>query len=288
MNRTLLVSIIILSLSFVSFRWPVDNGKLTSSFGESRGDHFHDGIDMISPSNNVYPLDKGKLVYTWNKTMFPLQNYWGGGNFKILKHDNGLLSIYMHLEDGENLKPSFEASEIIGYVGNTGHSYGKHLHFALLDNVKRISYHPFSNLPVYDDKQPPQILYFYIRIGDRYTRINEKSMIRLTKHYPLLVEIRDTAAGNENLGIYRIKAVFNGNEVINTEYSSIGYSDNGLTVNNRVFQDLTDEKGYYKISGLTYVEGINTITVTASDFNGNTAEKVFNIDVHLDIQPDNK
>lgn len=288
MNRCLLISILILSLSFVSFRWPVENGKLTSNFGESRADHFHDGLDIISTSDNVYPVDKGKLVFAWNRTMFPLQNYWGGGNYKIIKHDNGTLSIYMHLQDGEDIKTACEATDIIGYVGNTGHSYGKHLHFSILDNIKRVSYNPFANMPAYEDKQPPQILFLYIRIGDKYTRINEKSTIRLTKHYPLLVEIRDTVTGRENLGIYKIKAVFNGSEVLNNEYSSIGYSENGLTVNNKLFQDITDEKGYYKISGLTYIEGINSITVTASDFNGNTIEKVFNIDIHLDLQPDNK
>lgn len=285
MNKTLLTAILILAISCLSFRWPVDNGRLTSNFGESRGDHFHDGIDMISQSDNVYPVEKGKLIFAWNKSMFPLQNYWGGGNYKIIKHDSGLLSVYMHLQDGEFLKPEYEAGDVIGYVGNTGHSYGRHIHFAILDNIKKISTNPFSFLPAYEDKQPPQVLNLFIRIGDRYTHIREKSVIRLTKHYPLLIEARDVVTGRENLGVYRLKAVFNGTEVLNTEYNSIGWSDKGLTVKGQVFPELTDEKGYYRVQGLTYNEGVNTLTVTASDFNGNTTEKTFTIDVHLDIQP---
>jgi len=288
MNRNLSIAIIILALSCVSFRWPVDNGRLTATFGESRGDHFHDGIDMVSLSDHIYPVDRGKLVFAWNRALFPLENYWGGGNYKIIKHENGQFSLYMHLQDGENLKPEYDTKDIIGYMGNTGHSYGKHIHFSILDSVKRTSVNPYTGLPAYEDREAPKIMYFYVKIGERYVRINENSSIRLTNHYPLLVEIRDSVTGRENLGIYKLKAVFNGKEVLNTEFSSITYSEKGLTVQDKVFDDIFDEKGYYRIPGLTYSEGINSVTVTASDFNGNTAEKVFTVDVHLDMQPENR
>ncbi|NLV67184.1 MAG: M23 family metallopeptidase [Spirochaetes bacterium] len=284
MNRILALSIIILSFSNLSFRWPLDNARLTSTFGESRADHFHDGIDMISESDKVYPVNKGRLVFMWNRSVFPLDNYWGGGNYKIIRHDGNMLSIYMHLQDGDDFKEYYDENSILGYVGNTGHSYGKHIHFSILDNVKRESVNPFLLLPRYGDSQAPQILNFYIRIGDRYTLLRDNSSIRLTKHYPLLVEIRDSVSGRENLGIYGIKAVFNGKAVHEAEYRSLGYSANGLTLNNRVFSDTADEKGYYLISGLTYSEGVNSVTVTASDFNGNTSERTFNVDVHLDLQ----
>ena len=285
MNKTLLISIIILAVSNLSFRWPVDNGRITSTFGESRADHFHDGMDMISESDKVYPVNSGKLLFVWNKAMFPLENYWGGGNYKIIRHEGDIISVYMHLQDGEDLKRVYEKNDVIGRIGNTGHSYGRHIHFSILDNVKRESSNPFAYLPRYDDREPPQVLYFHVKIGDRYVRINENSEIRLTQHYPLLVEIRDTVTGRENLGIYKMKAEFNGKEVLNTEYKTLGFSENGLTVNNSLFHDLIDEKGYYIISGLKYVEGTNAMTLRVSDFNGNTTEKVFTVDVHLDIQP---
>ena len=288
MNKTIIISILILALSSVSFRWPVDNARLTSTFGESRADHFHDGIDMISDSDKVYPVNKGRLLFTWNKAMFPLDNYWGGGNYKIIRHEGNMVSVYMHLQDGDDLKQSFEENDIIGYVGNTGHSYGKHIHFSLLDIVKRESVNPFEILPRYDDSQPPQIMNFYIKLGDKYVLIRENSSIRLTRHYPLLVEVRDTVTGRENLGIYKIRAVFNGKDVLDSRYSALGYSENGLTLNKHIFNDITDEKGYYMISGLTFVEGINSVTVTASDFNGNITQRIFSIDVHLDIQPEQK
>lgn len=283
-NKIILFSILVLALSNLSFRWPVSDGVFKSTYGESRGDHFHDGVDMTSASEDVHPIEQGKLLYEWNKSFFPLDNYWGGGNFKVLAHSNGSLSVYMHLQDIDNLKSEYSESDIIGQMGNTGHSYGKHIHFSMMNPEKRESINPLKVLPAYIDTKAPEIMNFYIRIDNKYIRINDNSDIRLTKHYPLLIEIKDTIKGNENLGIYRIKAVFNGKEVLNYDFGKIDYSSNGLVVNNKIFGDLFDEKGYYKLNGLVYIEGINTFAVTVSDFNGNTAEKNFTINVNLDMQ----
>jgi len=282
-QKLLLISLLILAGFNLSFRWPLSDSILTATFAESRGDHFHDGIDMIGTNPAVYPVSPGKLMFTWNKIYFPLDNYWGGGNYKIINHGENLLSVYMHLEDGDDLKSVYNESEILGHYGNTGHSYGKHIHFSLLDQVKKESINPFLFLPQFADTRAPEILYFYVRIGDKYIRLNENSNIRLTQHYPLLIEIRDTITGRENLGIYKLKAVVNGKEVLNTEFSKIGTTENSLTIQKIPFNNTFDEKGYYKISGIQYQEGMNSIIISASDFNGNTSDRIFNIDIDLDM-----
>jgi len=282
-SKLLLFSVLILVLSNLSFRWPVNDGIITSTFGESRGDHFHDGIDMISPGDNVYPVESGTLLYTWNKSFFPLENYWGGGNYKIIAHNSGVMSIYMHLQDIDNLQPTYTETDVVGLIGNTGHSYGKHIHFSILDPAKKESINPMKLLPAHNDPNAPEIMNFYIRIENRYIRINDNSDIRLTKHYPLLIEIKDTIKGNENLGIYKLQAVFNGKDTGTHEFGKIDYSLNGLIVNNQNFSGLFDEKGYYKLSGLVFVEGINILSVFVSDYNGNTSQKTFTINVNLDM-----
>lgn len=284
MNSKIVVfGILILAISNLSFKWPVIDGIITSTYGESRGDHFHDGIDMVSSTDNVYPVEQGSLLFAWNKSFFPLDNYWGGGNYKVLVHNDGLISVYMHLQDFDDLKPVYNESDIIGHVGNTGHSYGKHIHFSLLNPVKRESINPFQVLPVHSDSKAPEILNFYIRIDDKYILIRDNSDIRLTKHYPILVEIKDTIKGSEKLGLYKIKAVFNGKEIINYDFSKIDYSKQGLVIDGKTFDNIFDEKGFYKLSGLVYNEGFNTLTVFVSDFNGNSSEKNFTVNVNLDM-----
>lgn len=282
-NKLVLFSVVIMAMISTSFRWPVSDGIVTSLFGESRGDHFHDGVDVISSNDNVFPLGQGTLLYAWNKSYFPLENYWGGGNYKVVKHKNGLLSIYMHLQDADNFKQEYGDNDVIGYIGDTGHSYGRHLHFSVLNPGKKESINPVKLIPAIDDNKAPDILNFYFRIDNKYVRINNNADIRLTKHYPLLIEIRDTIKGNEKLGIYKLKAVFNGKEILNIDFSSIGFNSNRLTVNGKTFDALFDEKGYYKIGGLVYNSGINTLTVTAADLNENTSEKTFTINVKLDM-----
>lgn len=282
-KRILIISLLILASVNLSFRWPVTDPVMRATFGESRSDHFHDGIDLISINPAVYPAAAGRLMFVWNRQFFPLENYWGGGNYKIVDHGKNLISVYMHLEDGDDLKSEYSESDLLGFYGNTGHSYGKHIHFSLLDQGKKESINPFLNLPPFPDTKAPEILFFYVKIGEKYVRLNDNSEIRLTQHYPLLVEIRDSVTGKENLGIYSLKAVINGQEIINTDFSRIGINENGLTVKNFIYDNIFDEKGYYKISGIRYQEGLNSFIIHVSDFSGNTAEKIFNINIDLDM-----
>lgn len=54
----------------------------------------------------------------------------GYGNYIILKHRNGYRTIYAHLTKIKvEMNQRMTAGQVIGTVGNTGHSYGCHLHF---------------------------------------------------------------------------------------------------------------------------------------------------------------
>ncbi len=283
-NR-IFVSCLLLLLSFnLSFRWPVENGKITSVFGESRGDHFHDGMDVISPDNKIYPTEEGDLVYMWNRALFPLDNYAGGGNYKILKHKNDMYSLYLHLEDSPNMKEVYTVNDVLGTAGNTGRSYGRHLHFSMVDMKKSRSENPLQFAAFTGDATAPKIGDALVRIGDSYTIIKDAVNIRLTKHYPLLIDVTDSMGGREKLGIYRLCVNFNSAKVLEINFSGIDSSKNGLTICAKPFQDLYDEKGYYKVVDISYVEGVNTLQVIASDFQGNQATKEISFNVKLDIQ----
>lgn len=54
----------------------------------------------------------------------------GYGNYIILKHRNGYRTIYAHLTKIKvEMNQVMTAGQVIGTVGNTGHSFGCHLHF---------------------------------------------------------------------------------------------------------------------------------------------------------------
>jgi hypothetical protein len=273
-----------LALMNVSFRWPVDNAIITSTFGESRWDHFHDGMDVISPDRKVYPVAEGKLVYYWNRARFPLDNYPGMGNFRVIDHGNSMLGIYGHLGDDAAVRTVFTPGEPLGFMGNTGHSMAAHLHFTLVKAGDNKSINPLGILPPVNDARPPVHLGTYLRIGDRYIPLRGKTNYRLTQHYPLLLEINDTILGRERLGIYKLSVTLNDRKVLDVEFAEINSAKNILTLQGMASEDLFDEKGYYRVAGVKYAEGENRVKVVALDYSGNRMESDLAFMVNLDIK----
>lgn len=110
--------------SLKDFCVPV-KGNVYSSYGR-RGRSKHNGVDLPKPVGTpIYATFDGRVRYS-------KYNTGGYGYMVILRHPNGLESWYGHLcRLGVNSGDYVKAGQIIGYVGNTGRSYGSHLHFEL-------------------------------------------------------------------------------------------------------------------------------------------------------------
>ena len=99
-------------------------GQLTSLFGWRRY-RPHYGTDIM--------LRTGEQVACAFDGMVRLAKYYSGyGNCVIVRHKNGLETVYAHLskimvESGQTVN----SGDILGLGGNTGHSYGSHLHFEI-------------------------------------------------------------------------------------------------------------------------------------------------------------
>jgi len=99
------------------------NGKVTSRYGYRRG-RYHNGIDIdLNTGDSVVAAFDGKVRYSkFNKSGF--------GNLVIIRHYNGLETFYAHLSELTVVPNQFvKAGDLIGLGGNTGNSYGSHLHF---------------------------------------------------------------------------------------------------------------------------------------------------------------
>ena len=71
------------------------------------------------------------------------------GNYVAIRHDNGDISRYLHLNSRSNLKVGtrVQKGEKVGIMGTTGRSTGPHLHFDLTKNGSRVN--PLDYLYVY-------------------------------------------------------------------------------------------------------------------------------------------
>ena len=105
------------------FHMPTDNRVLTSNFG-ARWGRQHKGLDI-----KVYIGDTIRAAFS-GKVRVVRYEAGGYGNFVVIRHYNGLETIYGHMSK-HLVKPDQEvrAGDPIGLGGNTGRSTGSHLHF---------------------------------------------------------------------------------------------------------------------------------------------------------------
>ena len=98
-------------------------GIITSEFGPRRY-RFHYGIDLrLKVGDSVLCAFKGKVRIIDYEPR-------GYGHYIVIRHDNGLETVYAHLNEVLiKLNQNVKAGELIAYGGNTGHSTGPHLHF---------------------------------------------------------------------------------------------------------------------------------------------------------------
>ena len=105
------------------FHMPTSSRVITSQFGPRWGRQ-HKGLDI-----KVYTGDTIRAAFT-GKVRIVRYEAKGYGNYVVIRHNNGLETIYGHLSKHlvrEN--QVVRAGQPIGLGGNTGRSTGSHLHF---------------------------------------------------------------------------------------------------------------------------------------------------------------
>ena len=103
------------------FIWPAGNHFLSGNDFWSG----HLGIDIAGAEGSpVYAADSGVVTLAsggWNG---------GYGNVIMIDHGNGYATVYAHLNSiNVGVCQSVGAGQTIGSIGNTGNSFGAHLHF---------------------------------------------------------------------------------------------------------------------------------------------------------------
>ncbi len=156
------------------YLWPTDaSQRLTSTFGETRSAHYHSGLDIKTWGREGYKVfaSKDGIIYRLGVSVE------GYGKVIYLKHDDGEITVYAHLQrfneplqafvDSIRLKDfSFETDlrvedlgikvsqgEVIGYTGSTGVG-PPHLHFEIRKDENTPINALRSNLNVEDSIAP--------------------------------------------------------------------------------------------------------------------------------------
>lgn len=117
------------SPSAAGFIWPIE-GTLTSGFGYRWG-RMHEGIDIAAAEGTpIRAAADGTVILMQSE-----YESGGYGNYTCIDHGGGLSTCYAHQSSfATSVGAQVSQGDLIGYVGNTGHSYGAHLHFEVRIN----------------------------------------------------------------------------------------------------------------------------------------------------------
>lgn len=139
--------------------------SFSGTYGELRHDHFHSGLDWSVGGKQGDPIHAIKSGYISRVTVSP----WGYGNGIYVTHPDGTTSVYGHMqgfteaiarlvEEEQYANESFNVNllfgpddfpvkqgDVIGRVGNTGSSFGPHLHLEIRDTESDVSMNSISH-----------------------------------------------------------------------------------------------------------------------------------------------
>ena len=234
-----LFSSIVIHSQEVDFHPPIDAPfNLSGTFGEFRS-RFHTGIDFKGGEGiNIFSIEDG---YISRIEVSPS----GYGKVVYITHPNGYSSVYAHLN---RFSPDIEKyikseqyrsksytvkkfpkkdqiqvkrGELLGYSGNTGRSFGAHLHFEIRDTSSQDALNPLMFNYTYEDLERPIIRGLYA--------INENNT--LVRDLPKRIRISKT---NDSTYVAD-DIIFNGD---------IGF---GIDIYDIQYKNLFNRNGVYKV-----------------------------------------
>ena len=316
----ILVLIFHFNYSQNKFNSPIDYGILLSgNFAEIRSSGFHTGIDIKTKGKEgeiIRSIDDGYISRIQVSTT-------GYGKVIYINHYNGLKSVYGHLENfSKNIENevkyyqyknksyivnlyfkeneiNVKKGEVIGFSGNTGTSFGPHLHFEIR-TLNDIPLNPLGyKYNIADTIRPvARRLYVYKKNhGSLY-----KKRLQIKRHNDSVyktelksndtiffgIETTDNQSYTYNInGTYRILLQEEEKDLIEFKFDSLTFNEKKMFLKHLDFEELirnnakiillNDEiDSNYKFvkenkSGKFYIKNseIRNFTIKLSDFNNN-------------------
>lgn len=254
------------------FDFPV---LFSGNFAELRSNHFHGGVDFKTQGVTGKPIHAVADGYVSRVTVAP----GGYGNAMYVTHYNGYTTVYGHLEKfmpeieavvrerqysdetfsvdisfGQNDYP-VKRGDVISFSGNTGYSFGPHLHFEVRETESNELVNPlfFYKEQVRDTKPPKAYaVALYPRSGKGSVARSNRRVIRKIDG----TSLRDTIAvwgevgfgvkaldfmdnTSNNYGVYHMELTVDDSLLYSSTMDRVAFSEN------RLINAWVDYEAYY-------------------------------------------
>lgn len=270
---------------FVSFQWPLDEIVLMKTFAEPKEKNFNTGLLFGGPVQDVHAIEGGAPVFIHEEG--DLSGIPSGlGNFVVLEHERGLVSLYAHLDElSLDDQPAYvEEGFILGTTGTSGDAPGNQLFLEVVDKEFNRMVNPLLLLPPRRDTLPPVIesveVYrdqsFLLGSTDVLPAGEGRVFITLydpSQSYPFF----------RPMAPFRISLFANGEELFFQSFEAIEARKGTLYLvsqkGQRSFSDLYAGPYRYYAGSFLFNPGETRIELIVSDYTGNTAKANFSVKV---------
>lgn len=145
----------------------------TADYGTRQPDYpSHHGMDFINDVGhacNAIAVADGEVVAVQD-FVDGFSDTYTAGNYVRIKHESGVYSRYLHLVKGSvkvKVGQKVKAGTTLGMEGNTGYSYGTHLHFDVFDGTQYVDPLPYLTGEKDFGNEKPSPDKLEIKVGDK-------------------------------------------------------------------------------------------------------------------------
>lgn len=308
--------------------------ELSANFAELRPNHFHGGLDIRASKRGV---DGDPILSIGDGYISQIKvSGRGYGNCLHISHPNGYTSVYAHLDKFsaeltkyiyaiQESSKSFEQDmllnpnlfpirkgDIIGEMGNTGHSFGTHLHFEIRKTDGDILVNPLHFGYYIADSRPPKAsvlrVYSLDEKGEEVSVKNYnlsktagggyfvKEAVVVDSDYAAFAINADDEIDNSSntMGVYNIQGKENDQEVFAFKLDGVPFADTrylnahidydyaaSRAKIHRCFKLPNNRLGIYKAenNGIIHTDSLNpkSMIINFGDYSGNSSSIGFSL-----------
>jgi hypothetical protein len=331
----LLILLLVVYLAFAQehypkkyFSSPIDKKlSISSNFGKIRTNHFHAGLDIntnLKSGINIYAAAEGYI----SRVYISSGSY---GKAIYITHPNGYVTVYGHLSQVERRvsdsvnqiqhqrhqfkvdltfppgKFPVKKGQIIGKSGNTGQSFGAHLHFEIREQESEKIVNPLLFGFDVPDNEAPDIkaIYLYRFLDEnKHEDYKEKHKLKI-KEGDTIISFGKLGLGLEmcdylskkkgNLDVYQLKLLLDDSLIFYYKFDKFSFDESKyinsfidygemqrsgkkiikcyIEPNNKLSIYKTSQSGIFNFVD----DQLHKLNISASDVNGNVKKFTFYI-----------
>ncbi len=264
--------------------WPVRNKEIVTTFGSNTGGRFSIGLSISGENKTVHAVEEGEIIFTTDSGGSQRLLPSGIGNFAVVQHQGGLMSVYTHLKDGSVMSGPYSVREgaVIGETGDSGWTYGRQLGFAVMDSEFNQFVNPLLFLPSIIDTVKPVIGEPRFRHGDTEIPLLEGDVVQAGR-YDLIADIYDASGytgGLNPMAPFSVILYINGSETIRYTFEALRETDGKIVLHKsegKSFQQVYFGERGINLGKYDVSPGNMSIEIIAADYAGNETGIIRNI-----------